>query len=97
MKRPIFSKEVIGSQNAEKRKRSRAKTIAEKKEKTARESAPTTDEKHTTGATSGKQRQSLLKQLTSEASSESEGQKSKTSMLFQMTNPNTGDGSDGKN
>ena len=97
LKRPIFSKEVIGSQNAEKRKRSRAKTIAEKKEKTARESAPTTDEKHTTGATSGKQRQSLLKQLTSEASSESEGQKSKTSMLFQMTNPNTGDGSDGKN
>ncbi len=97
LKRPIFSKEVIGSQNAEKRKRSRAKTIAEKKEKTARESAPPTDEKHTKGAASGKQRQSLLKQLTSESSSESEGQKSKTSMLFQMTSPNTGDGSDGKN
>lgn len=96
LKHPIFSKEMIGSQNAEKRRKSRAKTIAEKKEKNAKGSGLPSQEEHKAGEPSGMQRQSLLKQLTSEVSSESEGQKSKTSMLFQMTNPNNGDGADGK-
>ncbi len=85
LQHPFFSKEMIGSQNAERRKKSRAKTIAEKK---ARESgeAVLVGEKSEPPPSAG-QSASMLKRVTAEAKEAQEATqtKSRTRMLFQMT------------
>ncbi len=86
LKHPFLSKEMIGSQNAERRKKSRAKTMADKKAKETGEEKyqETIPAQVNFGA-------SMLKRVTAEAqeTQETVQSKSKASMLFQMTNPSS--------
>lgn len=85
LKHPYLSKEMIGSQNAERRKKTRAKTIADKKAVEQGDIAPA---ENTGGVPpSGGRGTSMLKQVTAEAAEAQEAAKSKSRarLLFQMT------------
>jgi len=91
LKHPYLSKEMIGSQNAERRKKSRAKTIADKKK---RELGETVSEETERDIPPDSVRStSMLKQVTSEVAEAQEQvqSKSKARMLFQMMKPSSGD------
>ena len=85
----------IGSQNAEKRRKSRAKTIADKKSGHSKDAETKKKEEKTQAEESTNAVPSMLKRIIAEEATQDgntkESKASQRSMLYEMTNPTSGD------
>lgn len=99
LKKPILSKEVIGSQNAENRRKSRAKTIAAKKASQHKEEAVEAAEPVPPSEEGREPSASMLKRMIKETQTQETPKPSKSkqrSMLLEMTNRTSGEKSSEK-